>query len=170
MLRIGYIFDTDLISGQPELSPAGKADLGALEAAGCNVVRIETGGRRRTGYGPVLQSVLEFAGQGDEVLVMRADQLASSATAILAMIQNLQDRHVTLKILEDGLSNQGEIGETLIKAADAAIEGLKAKKPIYVGPLKDNSGKVVIDKTYDNYDPFLDGMNYLLEGVKGSLT
>ena len=34
-----------------------------------------------------------------------------------------------------------------IKAADAAIEGLKAKKPIYVGPLKDNTGKVVIDKT-----------------------
>ena len=29
---------------------------------------------------------------------------------------------------------------------------------------------VVIDKTYDNYDPFLDGMNYLLEGVVGSIT
>ena len=39
-------------------------------------------------------------------------------------------------------------------AALAAIEGLKAKKPIYVGPLKDNkTGKVVIDKTYDNLDP-----------------
>ena len=57
-----------------------------------------------------------------------------------------------------------------IKAADAAIQGLKDKKPIYVGPLKDNTGKVVIDKSYDNYDPFLDGMNYLLDGVKGSLT
>lgn len=57
-----------------------------------------------------------------------------------------------------------------IKAAEAAIEGLKAGKPIYVGPLKDNAGKVVIDKTMDNYDPVLDGMNYLLEGVQGSLT
>ena len=57
-----------------------------------------------------------------------------------------------------------------IAAADAAIAGLKAKKPIYVGPLKDNKGNVVIDKTYDNYDPFLDGMNYLLEGVSGSIT
>ena len=45
------------------------------------------------------------------------------------------------------------------------------KKPIYVGPLKDNkTGKVVIDKTYDNLDPFLDQMNYLLEGVVGSIT
>ena len=57
-----------------------------------------------------------------------------------------------------------------IKAADAAIEGLKAKKPIYVGPLKDNTGKVVIEGSMDNYDPVLDGMNYLLEGVQGSIT
>jgi len=56
------------------------------------------------------------------------------------------------------------------KAALAAIDGLKAKKPIYVGPLKDNKGNVVISKTYDNLDPFLDQMNYLLEGVQGSIT
>ncbi|MBV8536838.1 MAG: BMP family ABC transporter substrate-binding protein, partial [Alphaproteobacteria bacterium] len=53
-------------------------------------------------------------------------------------------------------------------AAEKAIAGLKAKKPIYVGPLKDNKGKVVITKTYDNLDPFLDQMDYLLEGVVGS--
>ena len=56
------------------------------------------------------------------------------------------------------------------KAATAAIADLKAKKPIYVGPLKDNKGKVVLDKTYDNLDPVLDQMNYLLEGVVGSIT
>jgi simple sugar transport system substrate-binding protein len=57
-----------------------------------------------------------------------------------------------------------------IKAAEAAIENLKAQKPIYVGPLKNNTGKVVIDGTKDNYDPSLDGMDYLLEGVVGSTT
>jgi basic membrane protein A len=56
------------------------------------------------------------------------------------------------------------------KAATQAIADLKAKKPIYVGPLKDNKGKVVIDKTYDNLDPYLDKMDYLLEGVQGSTT
>jgi basic membrane protein A and related proteins len=57
------------------------------------------------------------------------------------------------------------------KAATAAMADLRAKKPIYVGPLKDNkTGKVVIDKTYDNLDPYLDQMNYLLEGVTGSIT
>lgn len=56
------------------------------------------------------------------------------------------------------------------KAATSAIADLKSKKPIYVGPLKDNKGNVVISKTYDNLDPFLDKMNYLLEGVQGSIT
>jgi basic membrane protein A and related proteins len=55
-------------------------------------------------------------------------------------------------------------------AATAAMADLRAKKPIYVGPLKDNKGNVVIDKTYDNLDPFLDKMDYLLEGVVGSIT
>jgi basic membrane protein A and related proteins len=57
------------------------------------------------------------------------------------------------------------------KAALAAIDDLRTKKPIYVGPLKDNkTGKIVIDKAYDNLDPYLDQMNYLLEGVIGSIT
>ena len=55
-------------------------------------------------------------------------------------------------------------------AALAAIADLKAKKPIYVGPLKDNKGKVVVDKTYDNLDPFLFQIDFLLEGVVGSIT
>jgi basic membrane protein A len=57
-----------------------------------------------------------------------------------------------------------------IKAADAAIEALKGGFKIYTGNLKDNTGKVVVDKDYDNYDPYLDGMNWLLEGVQGSIT
>ena len=57
-----------------------------------------------------------------------------------------------------------------IAAADAAIEALKAGTPIYKGTLKDNAGNVVVDKDYDNYDPYLDGMNWLLEGVQGSIT
>ena len=55
------------------------------------------------------------------------------------------------------------------KAASLAIADLKAGKPIFVGPVKSNTGKLVIDKTYGNYDPYLDRMDYLVEGVIGSL-
>ena len=57
-----------------------------------------------------------------------------------------------------------------VAAADAAIAGLKEGKPIYVGPLKDNAGNLVIEGPMDNYDPVLDGMNFLLDGVIGSIT
>jgi basic membrane protein A and related proteins len=60
--------------------------------------------------------------------------------------------------------------EAARKAANEAIVGLKNRKPIYVGPLKDNKGNLVITKTYDNLDPWLDKMNFLLEGVQGSIT
>ena len=68
----------------------------------------------------------------------------------------------TISVVKDG---------KLLFAQGYGYADLKAKKPIYVGPLKDNkTGKVVIDKTYDNLDPFLDKMDYLIEGVVGSTT
>lgn len=61
-------------------------------------------------------------------------------------------------------------GEAARRAATQAIAALKAGEPVYIGPLKDNRGNLVIDKTYDNYDPYLDRTNYLLEGVVGSIS
>ncbi|MEM6712193.1 MAG: BMP family ABC transporter substrate-binding protein [Pseudomonadota bacterium] len=57
-----------------------------------------------------------------------------------------------------------------ITAADAAIAALIAEEPIFVGPLNDNEGNLVISGAMNNYDPELDGMGYLLEGVIGSTT
>lgn len=55
-------------------------------------------------------------------------------------------------------------------AGPPAIAELKAGAPIFVGPLKDNTGKQVADKTLGLYDPGLWGTNYLVEGVIGSVT
>ena len=55
------------------------------------------------------------------------------------------------------------------KAATAAIAALTAGAPIFVGPIKDNKGKLVIDKTYGLYDPFLERTNYLVDGINGSI-
>lgn len=54
-------------------------------------------------------------------------------------------------------------------AAEAAIAELKAGKPIWTGPVKSNTGKPVLDKGYGNYDPVLDRMDFLIEGVAGTL-
>jgi simple sugar transport system substrate-binding protein len=57
-------------------------------------------------------------------------------------------------------------------AADAAKAEIKAKKPVYVGPLKDNTGKEVIaaGASHAPGDPWIDGVNFLVEGVTGSIT
>lgn len=60
--------------------------------------------------------------------------------------------------------------EAAIAAATKAIDELKGGAPIYVGPIKDNTGKTVITKTLGLYAGELWDMNYLVEGVVGSIT
>jgi simple sugar transport system substrate-binding protein len=60
--------------------------------------------------------------------------------------------------------------EAAIAAATAAIAETKAGAPIFVGPIKDNTGKVVIEGTLGLYDGVLWGTDYLVEGVVGSIT
>ena len=50
------------------------------------------------------------------------------------------------------------------KAVLAAIDDMKADKPIFVGGVKDNKGNVISAKTLDLYDGSLWGTNYLIEG------
>ena len=59
-----------------------------------------------------------------------------------------------------------------IKAADAAKADRVAKKPVFVGPLKDNKGNEVIPAgvSHAPYDPWIDNINFLVEGVVGSTT
>ncbi len=60
-----------------------------------------------------------------------------------------------------------EAGKT---AATKAIAAVKNGAPIFVGPLKDNKGRLVVGKTLGLYDPALWSTDYLIEGVAGSIT
>jgi simple sugar transport system substrate-binding protein len=57
--------------------------------------------------------------------------------------------------------------------AEAAKAQLRAGNfPIFRGPLKDNRGNEVIaaGRSYEQADPWLEQMSFLVEGVNGSLT
>lgn len=58
-----------------------------------------------------------------------------------------------------------------IAAAKVAIEDMKKGAPIFVGPIKDNTGKEVIPagKTLGHYADELQSTDYLIEGVVGAL-
>lgn len=59
--------------------------------------------------------------------------------------------------------------ESAKAAAAKAIAAVKGGAPIFVGPLKDNKGQQVTAGTLGLYDPALWGMNYLVDGVVGSI-
>ena len=98
--------------------------------------------------------------------------IACAATQLLPGNRPMTAETAELAIPAKRVSNVRilRIAETIAIPVGAAIAALKAGAPIYKGTLKDNQGNVVIDKEYDNYDPYLDGMNWLLEGVQGSIT
>jgi simple sugar transport system substrate-binding protein len=60
--------------------------------------------------------------------------------------------------------------EAARKAAAEATAALKGGAPIFAGPIKDNTGKLVSEKTLGLYDPALWRTNYLVDGVIGSVT
>lgn len=61
--------------------------------------------------------------------------------------------------------------QAAIKAAKSAIQAMKIGTPIFVGPIKDNTGKLVIPAgtAYGPYAPELFRTDYLIEGVVGSI-
>ena len=78
--------------------------------------------------------------------------------------------------LKDGYVKTSAYGPAVTDAAKKAADGIKAqmmagKFDIFKGPLKDNKGNVVIPAgtVLTQTDLKLEGMNYLVEGVIGSI-
>jgi DNA invertase Pin-like site-specific DNA recombinase len=105
MLRIGYVRLHDEDAGE---------DTVALKAMGCHVVRAEEM------HGPsVLASILEFIGEGDELVVTRIEHLGSSTRDLLEVVERLEDRSASLYVLEPELSSQGPAGAALKAVLEA---------------------------------------------------
>ena len=108
MLQIGYVRYCERDSAQ---------EAAALSEAGCQVVRTEPA----PGCGVVLDSILEFLGDGDQLTVARLDQLGGART-ILAALDRLEARGASLTVLEPPLSSTGLAGVALRAALQAVSE------------------------------------------------
>ncbi len=115
MLRIGYVRLHDSRSAE---------DTAALKAVGCQVVRAE----EVTGVGcedTVLQSILEFVGDGDEVVVARLEQLSEYPRIVLDILDRLDARGAGLLVVDAEICSRGEGGRAL-RAALRAVAGMRA--------------------------------------------
>ena len=83
-------------------------------AAGCGVIRTETGsGASREGRGE-LRNVLDFLRDGDELVVHRLDRLGRSTRDVLNLVHDLEGRGATLRVLEPDVTTAGDLGRLVV--------------------------------------------------------
>ncbi|WP_165842836.1 recombinase family protein [Phenylobacterium deserti] len=117
MLRIGYV----------RLRDAQSADeTAALKALGCHVVRAEEPAAMFAGEETAtLDSILDFIGAGDQLVISRLAQLGPSSRCALDVLDRLEQRGASLRILDPELSTEGPGGHAL----RAALEAVAALEP-----------------------------------------
>ncbi|WP_337187857.1 recombinase family protein [Phenylobacterium sp.] len=111
MLRIGYVRLRD---------PTAQEDTALLKAAGCQVVRAEEPGAE----GRTLDTILDFIGAGDQLVVRRLDRLGLTGRGLLEAIERLDARAASLFVVEPELSSVGASGKAL-RAVVAAVADLE---------------------------------------------
>ena len=116
MIRIGYVRLRDARSA---------VETAALKAFGCHVVRAEEPDASGNEDNAVLDSILDFVGVGDELVVTRLDQLATTSRARLDVIDRLERRGARLYVVEQQLCTEGAGG----RALRAALEAVAAAEP-----------------------------------------
>lgn len=85
-----------------------------LRAAGCEIIRAETGsGASRDGRSE-LATVLEFLRAGDELVVRRLDRLGRSTRDVLNLVRELDVIGASLRVLEPAVTTAGDMGRMVI--------------------------------------------------------
>lgn len=106
--------------------------IGKLTAAGCEVIRSETGsGSSRYGR-TELNTVLEFLRTEDKLVVHRLDRLGRSKRDVLNLVHELDTKGASLRILEPDITTKGEMGRMVITAlgmvADMELKFIKDRQ------------------------------------------
>jgi len=100
-----------------------EAQLASLAAVGCaKTFREQTSA---VGARPQLEAALDFARDGDTLVVTKLDRLARSVADLLAIIKRLDDKGVALRILDFGgsaIDTKGPTGKLLLTLVGAIGE------------------------------------------------
>jgi len=116
MLRIGYVQLRDMQSADHTT---------ALKALGCHVVRAGAPAGRGEDDSASLGAILDFIGEGDELVVIRLEHLAHCSRSALDVIDRLERKGATLLVVEPEISSTGEGGRAL-RAALLAVSAVEA--------------------------------------------
>lgn len=85
-----------------------------LAAAGCQVIREEKQTGTTTAARKELLILLEFLQAGDELVVTRMDRLGRSTVDLLNIVEDLQKRDVSLRILKQNIDITTSVGKLFV--------------------------------------------------------
>ncbi len=103
-----------------------------LKAAGCDIVRHETGsGASRAGR-TELETIMQFLRSGDELVVLRLDRLGRSTRDVLNLVHELEEKGASLRVLEPEVTTAGDLGRMVITilgmVADMELKFIKDRQ------------------------------------------
>lgn len=115
MAKLGYARVSD--SGQNFDTQVAK-----LEAAGCAPVRREkVSGKSREGR-TELDTIMDFIGKDDELVVCRLDRLGRSTRDVLNLVHELHGKGATLRVLDPDISTGGPMGLMVVTTLGMVAE------------------------------------------------
>ena len=118
MLKIGYVRLRDAQSAD---------DTARLKGHGCHVVRAEEPAAGAGDDSAVLSSILDFIGEGDQLVVTRLEHVGVSTRSALDVIDRLERRGATLSVLSPEITTRGEGGAAL----RAALQAVSVMEPAW---------------------------------------
>jgi len=89
-----------------------EAQIDELRSAGCEKIfqeQVSSVGDRKA-----LEEALEFAREGDSLVVTKLDRLARSVQHLILIVNQLQDKDVSLRILNLGIDTQTPTGKLML--------------------------------------------------------
>ena len=86
----------------------------ALKAAGCEVIRSEKVSGTSVSGRNELRTLMDFARNGDEVVVTRIDRLARSVRDLQNLVFELQEKGVSLKATEQPIDTSTSAGKCFL--------------------------------------------------------
>lgn len=87
------------------------AQMAALEAAGCTMIRTETGDGATLVGRPELRTILDFIHPGETLVVTRIDRLARSMRDLQVIVATLKDKDAHLAATEQPLDTSTAAGK-----------------------------------------------------------
>lgn len=86
----------------------------ALRAAGCDIIRSEKRSGTTTKGRDALSTLIEFANEGDTIVVVRIDRLARSIADLAGIVRTLEEKGVALKATEQPVDTSTAAGRAFL--------------------------------------------------------